>query len=84
MGLGRAWDVPEVFCILWWRTHELRQLIIEAEVDPAGKGPAGKRTAPEFQRQVMDQMERYRRYPMRGPVALDLHFRATQRNPPTI
>ena len=32
----------------------------------------------------MDQMEQYRRYPMRGPVALDLHFRAPQRNPPSI
>jgi len=84
MGLGRAWDVPEEFWILWWRNRELRQLIIEAEVEPAGKGPSGKRSAPEFQRQVIDQMEHYRRYPMRGPVALDLHFRATQRNPPTI
>ena len=32
----------------------------------------------------MDQMERYRRYPMTGPVALDLHFRAARKNPPTI
>jgi hypothetical protein len=32
----------------------------------------------------MDQMERCHRYPMRGPVALDLHFRAAQRNPPSI
>jgi hypothetical protein len=32
----------------------------------------------------MDQMERYHRYPMRGPVALDLHFHAAQRNPPSI
>jgi hypothetical protein len=81
---SRAWDVPEEFWIVWWRSRELRQLIIEVAVEPAGKGPAGKRSAPEFQRQVMDQMESYRRYPMRGPVALDLHFRAMQRNPPTI
>jgi hypothetical protein len=32
----------------------------------------------------MDQMERYRRYPLTGPVALDLHFRAARRNPPTV
>jgi hypothetical protein len=32
----------------------------------------------------MDQMEFYHRYPMRGPVALDLHFSASQRNPPSI
>ena len=29
-------------------------------------------------------MERYGRYPMTGPVALDLHFRAARRNPPGI
>ena len=32
----------------------------------------------------MDQMECYRRYPMTGPVALDLHFQAARRNPPSI
>ena len=32
----------------------------------------------------MDQMERYGRYPMTGPVALDLHFWAARRNPPGI
>ncbi len=32
----------------------------------------------------MDQMERYRRYPMTAPVALDLHFQAARRNPPGI
>jgi len=84
MGLSRAWNVPEEFWILWWRSREHRQLIIDVAVEPAGKGPAGRRSAPDFQRQVMDQMERYGRYPMRGPVALDLHFRAVQRNPPSI
>ena len=57
---------------------------MQADVEPAGKCPAGKRSAPEFQRQVMDQMERYGRYPMTGPVALDLHFQAARRNPPGI
>lgn len=84
MRLGREWDVPEEFWILWWRSREHRQVILNVAVEPAGKGPAGKRSAPEFQRQVMDQMEQYHRYPMRGPVALDLHFRAAQRNPPSI
>jgi hypothetical protein len=32
----------------------------------------------------MGQLERYHRHPMHGPVALDLHFRAAQRNPPCI
>ena len=84
MALSRTWDVPDEFWMLWWRSREHRQLIIDVAVEPAGKGPAGKRSAPEFQRQVMDQMERYHRYPMRGSVALDLHFRAAQRNPPSI
>jgi hypothetical protein len=84
MGLSRTWNVPEEFWILWWRSREHRQLIIDLAVEPAGKSPTGRRSAPEFQRQVMDQMEQYHRYPMRGPVALDLHFRAGQRNPPSI
>ena len=84
MRLGRSWDVPDEFWLLWWRSRELRTLIMRAEVEPAGKGPAGRRSAPEFQRQVMDQMECYRRYPMTGPVALDLHFRAARKNPPTV
>jgi hypothetical protein len=57
---------------------------MQVDVEPAGKGPTGRRSAPEFQRQVMDQMERYRRYPLTGPVALDLHFRAARKNPPTV
>jgi hypothetical protein len=84
MGASRTWDVPEEFWMLWWRGREHRQLVIDVEVEPAGKGRAGRRSAPELQRQVMDQMEQYHRYPMRGPVALDLHFRAAQRNPPGI
>jgi hypothetical protein len=84
VGLSRTWNVPEEFWILWWRSRVYRQIIIDVAVEPASKGPAGKRSALEFQRQVMDQMERYHRYPMRGPVALDLHFRATRRNPPSI
>ena len=84
MRLGRSWDVPDEFWMLWWRSRELRTLIMQADVEPASKGPAGKRSAPEFQRQVMDQMKRYGRYPMTGPVALDLHFQAARRNPPGI
>jgi hypothetical protein len=84
MRLGRSWDVPDEFWLLWWRSRELRTLIMRADVEPAGKGPAGRRSAREFQRQVMAQMERYSRYPMTGPVAVDLHFRAAGRNPPGI
>src|ERR1019366_1168634 len=84
MGLGRSWDVPDEFWMLWWRNRQHRKLIMRADVEPAGKGRAGKRSAPDFQRQVMDEMERYRRYPMTGRVALDLHFQTSRRNPPTI
>jgi hypothetical protein len=81
---SRRWDVPDEFWILWWRNREHRRLIINVPAEPASKGPTGRRMAPEFQRQVMDRMEEYGRYPMTGPVALDLHFRAAQRNPPVI
>lgn len=81
---GRSWDVADEFWRLWWGHRQLRKLIMQVDVEPAGKGPAGRWSAPEFQRQVMDQMECYRRYPMTGPVALDLHFRAARRNPPTV
>jgi hypothetical protein len=81
---GRSWDVPDEFWRLWWWHRQLRKLIMQVDVEPAGKGPAGRRSAPEFQRQVMDEMERYRRYRLPGPVALDLHFRAARKNPPTV
>jgi hypothetical protein len=84
MRFGQCWDVPDEFWILWWRSRELRTLRMHVDVEPASKGAAGKRSAPEFQRQVMDQMERYGRYPMTGPVALDLHFQGARRNPPGI
>ena len=81
---GRSWDVPDEFWRLWWGHRQLHNIIMQVDGEPAGKGPAGRRSAPEFQRQVMDQMESYRRYPMTGPVALDLHFRAARKNPPTV
>src|SRR5271169_6788027 len=84
MRIGRSWDVLDEFWRLWWRCRQLRRLVMQVDVEPAGKSRAGRRSAPEFQRRVMDQMERYGRYPMTGPVALDLHFQAAQRNPPGI
>lgn len=69
---------------VWLRRHHqrTRSLIIESE--PASKGRGGERAATALQRQVMDEMERWRWYPMTGPVALDLHLRAARKNPPTI
>jgi hypothetical protein len=83
MRLGRSWDVPDEFWGIWWRSRQI-PLIMQVDVEPAGKGPVGKRYAPEFQRQVMDAMERFRRFPMTGSVALDLHFQTARRNPPGI
>jgi hypothetical protein len=54
---GRSWDVPDEFWRFWWGHRQLRKIIMQVNVEPARKGPAGRRSAPEFQRQVMDQME---------------------------
>jgi hypothetical protein len=84
MRRGRRWDVPEDFWIFWWRRRALRTLLLQADLEPTGKGRAGTRSAPEFQRQIMDQMEAYGRYPMTGPVALGLHFHSVRKTPPSI
>jgi hypothetical protein len=57
---------------------------MRVEGEPERKGRGGKRSAVAFQQQVMDEMERYGRYPMTGPLALDLHFTAARRNPASI
>lgn len=81
--VGWGWNVPDEFWLLLWRSRWERTLVLTAEGEPRRKsskqGPAA-----DFQRQVLDAMERYRRYPFTGPVALDLHFCATRRNPPSI
>jgi hypothetical protein len=84
MAWFRSWDVPEDFWILQWRVRWARKLIMRIDGEPARKGDRGKRGAAGFQRQVMDEMQRYGRYPFAGPVALDLHFKAMHRNPPVI
>ena len=71
---GRSGNVHEEFWRLWWGHRQLRKLIMPVDVEPARKGPAGRRSAPEFQRQVMDEMERYRRYPL--PDSLSLRCRS--------
>lgn len=81
---GGAWNIPDNLLINLWITRRSRRLIISVDGEPTRKGPAGRRSAVAFQRQVMDDMERYRRYPMTGPVALDLHFTAARRNPASI
>jgi hypothetical protein len=78
-----AWNVPEEFWLLLWRSRWGRTLIVQVEGEPRRKNQK-QAPAADFQRQVLDAMENYRRYPFTGTVALDLHFRATRRNPPSI
>lgn len=73
MSDGRPRDVPEDLQYILWLIRRARRLIMRVEDEPERKGRGGKRSAVAFQRQVMDEMERYGRYPMTGPVALDLH-----------
>lgn len=80
---GWAWDVPDEFWLLLWRSRWGRTLVLQVEGEPRRKSPKHA-AAVDFQRQVLDAMESYRRYPFTGPVALDLHFCATRRNPPSI
>src|ERR1700727_1452860 len=78
-----AWNVPDEFWLLLWRSQWGRTLIVRVAGEPRRKSPK-QASALDFQRQVLDGMESYRRYPFTGPVALDLRFRATRRNPPSI
>jgi hypothetical protein len=78
------WSVPEDFWIMQRRVRWERTLLMKVEGEPASKGRRGARFAPDFQRQVIESMKTYRRYPLTGPVALDLHFTSMLRNPPMI
>jgi hypothetical protein len=84
MSDGRPWDVPEDLQYILWLIRRARRLIMRIEGEPERKGRGGKRSAVAFQQQVMDEMERYGRYPMTGPLALDLHFTAARKNPASI
>ena len=52
--------------------------------EPEGKGLRGTRTLAEFRRQVAAQLRAAGHHPMTGPVALDLSFVATRKNPAAI
>ncbi|MFI6634279.1 hypothetical protein ACIBI7_35820 [Nonomuraea fuscirosea] len=79
-----SWNVPEDFWVIQRRARWMRTLRIEVQGEPEQKGARGKRTAVAFQQQVIERMTSLRRRPFNGPVALDLHFKSTRRNPPTI
>jgi hypothetical protein len=67
-----------------WSIRRSRVLRLAVNGEPARKGRNGSRAAIRLQRQVMDQMTSWRRFPMTGPVALDLSFRSVHRHPPAI
>jgi hypothetical protein len=50
MAGGRIWDVPEEFWILWWRSRQLRTLIMQADGGPASNGRAAGPGLPAFSR----------------------------------
>jgi hypothetical protein len=76
--------VPENLRMSVWSLRRYRALRFAVNGEPARKGRSGSRAAISFQRQVMDQMEAWRRFPMTGPVALDLCFRSLLKGPPAI
>jgi hypothetical protein len=67
-----------------WSIRQQRALRFAVDGEPARKGRRGSRAAISFQRQVMDQMAEWRRFPMTGPVALDLNFHSVHKRPPAI
>jgi hypothetical protein len=79
------WRVPDNFWIFQRRARWKRIFLIRIEGEPTQKRRRGsERSAIDFQRQVIEGMELYRRYPFHGPIALDLHFTSTRSNPPII
>ena len=76
------WNVPRDMWVL--QQHARAKRVVRAKIDgePQRKGSGGKRTAPVFQRAVIERMRG--RYPFKGPVALDLHLICMGKNPPSI
>ncbi|MFI7109679.1 hypothetical protein ACIBK9_25465 [Nonomuraea sp. NPDC050227] len=79
-----AWKVPDDFWLLQRQIRLLRTLYMTIEGEPEQKGARGHRLAVAFQQQVVDHMVAARRRPFTGPVALDLYFETTRKNPPAI
>lgn len=79
-----ARSVPENLRMSVWSLRRHRALRLAVNAEPARKGRTGSRAAISFQRQVMDEMDAWRRFPMTGPIALDLSFQSVQKGPPAI
>lgn len=84
MARDRLWNLPEDMWVFQRHSRYSRTIILQVDGEPAQKGPSGRRSAPAFQRQVIEGMRQYGRHPFTGPVALDLHFTARRRQPPMI
>src|SRR5260370_3450547 len=76
--------VPESLRLSVWTIRRHRSLRFAVDGEPARKCRSGSRAAIRFQRQGMDQMEAWRRFPMTGPGALDLRFHSEHKGPPAI
>lgn len=76
------WDVPRDFWVLQRQARRRRTVHAQIAGEPQRKGRGGKRAAVAFQRAVIDRMGQ--RCPFKGPIALDLHFVALRKNPPSI
>jgi len=77
--------VPENLRMSVWSIRRHRTLRLAVNGEPARKrSRSGSRAMTSFQQQVMDQMAAWQRFPMTGPVALDLSFHSVHKGPPAI
>lgn len=78
-------NIPSAVWLGRWRqAYWIRALRLQVDGEPEQKGARGKRGAAGFQKQVVERMVALRRRAFTGPIALDLRFRSTRKNPPTI
>lgn len=77
-----GWDVPRDLWVLQRQARRRRTVRARIPGEPQRKGRGGKRAAVAFQSAVIDRMKQRR--PFSGPIALDLHFVALRKNPPSI
>jgi hypothetical protein len=61
-----------------------RARVIHVRGEPEGKGTRGTRALPEFRRQVAEQLRAAGHRAMAGPLALDISFVSTRKNPTAI
>ncbi|MEV0756801.1 hypothetical protein [Streptosporangium sp. NPDC050280] len=82
--MKQSWNMPNDFWVMQRRARWLRTLRVTIQGEPEQKGARGRRSAVDFQQQVIDQMAVAGRRAFTGPVALDLFFKTSRKNPPAI